>query len=53
MDTNTDNTTTCDYYQDGMDCYQMFNCCSCGGNNCGCRYCFDCNACDVCMNSGD
>ena len=36
--------------QDGkLDCFDMYNCCSCGGKeSCGCRYCFDCHACDVC-----
>lgn len=29
-------------------CHEMYSCCSCGGNDCGCRYCFDCNACDTC-----
>ena len=31
------------------DCYELFNCCDCGGNNCGCQYCFSCNACDNCL----
>lgn len=31
------------------ECERMFNCCSCGGNDCGCRYCWDCNACEVCL----
>jgi len=31
-----------------VDCSELFNCCSCGGNECGCAYCFDCNACDNC-----
>lgn len=30
------------------DCSSTFNCCSCGGVNCGCVYCFDCNACEHC-----
>jgi len=30
-------------------CYDNFNCCDCGGNDCGCRYCFSCNACDKCL----
>lgn len=31
------------------DCFLLFNCCSCGGGtDCGCPYCFDCNACDAC-----
>ena len=32
------------------DCHALYNCCSCGGNNCGCAYCFDCNACEHCLN---
>lgn len=30
------------------DCYDRYNCCDCGGNDCGCAYCFSCNACDNC-----
>lgn len=29
-------------------CERIFDCCSCGGNDCGCGYCWDCNACDSC-----
>lgn len=29
-------------------CTEAFNCCDCGGNECGCAYCFSCNACDYC-----
>lgn len=29
-------------------CGVLFNCCDCGGNGCGCRYCFACNACKHC-----
>jgi hypothetical protein len=35
-------------YDEPLDCYELFDCCSCGDNDCGCRYCFDCNACDSC-----
>lgn len=31
-----------------MTCDVMFNCCDCGGNDCGCGYCFSCHACAVC-----
>jgi len=31
------------------DCAKNYNCCSCGGNDCGCRECFDCNACESCL----
>lgn len=30
-------------------CERMFDCCDCGGNDCGCCYCFSCNACDSCL----
>jgi hypothetical protein len=31
-------------------CSELFNCCDCGGNDCGCAYCFSCHACDHCLN---
>lgn len=31
------------------ECESLFNCCDCGGNECGCRYCFSCNACEQCL----
>lgn len=31
-------------------CRDHYNCCDCGGEDCGCRYCFSCNACDYCKN---
>ena len=31
-------------------CRDHYNCCDCGGSDCGCRYCFSCNACDYCKN---
>ncbi len=34
-------------------CSQLFNCCDCGGNDCGCRYCWSCNACTTCMESDE
>lgn len=34
---------------DSSTCSDLYNCCSCGGANCGCAYCFDCNACDHCL----
>ena len=35
--------------QDGKyDCSTLFNCCSCGGNGCGCAYCYDCHVCENC-----
>lgn len=34
-------------------CERMFDCCDCGGNDCGCCYCFSCNACDSCLCDDD
>lgn len=31
------------------DCSDLYNCCHCGGNNCGCAYCYACKACDSCL----
>lgn len=31
-----------------ITCGEQFNCCSCGGEDCGCAYCFDCQACEAC-----
>lgn len=33
-------------------CGELFNCCDCGGENCGCAYCWSCHACEECK-SGD
>ena len=32
------------------DCHEIYNCCDCGGSDCGCGYCFSCNACEDCLN---
>lgn len=32
-----------------VTCGEQFDCCSCGGNECGCAYCFDCQACEFCI----
>lgn len=37
----------------GTDCDGMFDCCDCGGHDCGCRYCWSCNACEKCLDKGD
>ena len=29
-------------------CHDHYNCCDCGGAECGCGYCFSCHACDYC-----
>ena len=34
--------------QEKYSCGDLYNCCACGGENCGCAYCFDCHACDNC-----
>ena len=42
----------CEFVLSGLyttDC-SNFDCCDCGGNDCGCRYCFSCNACEHCKN---
>ena len=31
-----------------FDCADFYSCCSCGGGECGCRYCWDCGACENC-----
>lgn len=32
------------------NCGEIYNCCDCGGNDCGCAYCWSCNACEDCLN---
>lgn len=32
-----------------LTCDDLFNCCDCGGNDCGCPYCWSCNACEECL----
>ena len=31
-------------------CDDYYDCCHCGGNDCGCAYCYSCNACEYCSN---
>ncbi|MFL7013635.1 hypothetical protein [Enterovibrio norvegicus] len=33
----------------GHGCSDNYNCCDCGGHNCGCAYCFSCHACPHCL----
>jgi hypothetical protein len=49
--TVTSKDSKCENKQDGQsdECSDLFNCCFCGGDECGCRYCFDCNACEHCL----
>lgn len=36
-----------------MNCSEMYNCCDCGGQDCGCGYCFSCKACENCTDGND
>lgn len=29
-------------------CEDIYNCCDCGGHDCGCAYCWSCKACEAC-----
>jgi len=40
-------------HENERTCRDLFNCCDCGGNECGCRECFSCNACDYCLENND
>ena len=44
-------TNVCENIQDGgkYKCEDLYNCCDCGGDDCGCGGCFSCNACIVCL----
>jgi hypothetical protein len=35
------------------ECSDLYNCCNCGGENCGCGGCFSCNACPTCIDNQD
>jgi len=35
--------------KEACDCDKQYNCCDCGGEDCGCGYCFSCNACEDCL----
>lgn len=35
--------------KEDCNCDEIYNCCDCGGNDCGCGYCFSCNACEDCL----
>lgn len=52
---NCENKTICTYKRkDGTfrqqieTCGDIYNCCNCGGENCGCGGCAYCNACGYC-----
>jgi hypothetical protein len=34
-------------------CTDLYDCCDCGGNDCGCGYCFSCHACEACLNDDE
>ena len=38
----------CENETQGHTCSDLYNCCDCGGNDCGCAYCWSCNACEIC-----
>lgn len=38
----------CENENSGYTCEDLFDCCDCGGNECGCAYCWACNACEAC-----
>ena len=38
----------CYWKPEGKSCEDLYNCCDCGGTNCGCPGCWTCNACKVC-----
>ena len=35
------------------DCGVIYTCCDCGDNDCGCAYCWSCNACEDCLNEDE
>lgn len=42
--------TKCENKQEtDLTCFELYDCCDCAGNSCGCRYCFSCNACEYCL----
>ena len=45
--------TICEYKSNEGTCEDWYNCCDCGGEECGCGYCWTCNACDHCLNGGE
>ena len=44
----------CEYESfNGCVCEEIYNCCDCGGNDCGCAYCWSCNACEECLKESE
>ncbi|WYV98889.1 hypothetical protein [Stenotrophomonas phage CM2] len=35
------------------ECSELYTCCDCGDNGCGCGYCFSCNACGACLDESE
>lgn len=49
-DVEVEKGTICDnLFHTGQSCSELYDCCDCGGNDCGCAYCFSCNACEYCL----
>jgi hypothetical protein len=44
---------TCLYTSKGETCGSLFNCCNCGGEECGCAYCYACRRCEACAAEDD
>lgn len=40
----------CENQEFNHDCSTLYDCCDCGDNECGCAYCWSCNACETCKN---
>lgn len=35
------------------NCEKLFDCCDCGGKDCGCGYCWACKACENCYEGNE
>ena len=35
------------------NCEDRYDCCDCGTQDCGCEYCWSCNACEECLNDDE
>lgn len=45
------NSMKCEHYNNTKKtCDDLYNCCDCGGHDCGCGYCWSCNVCENCLN---
>ena len=40
---------TCEYASNEGTCEDWYNCCDCEDGDCGCGYCWSCNACENCL----